>query len=166
MDEIERRIEEFKKLTNSVREEAKNLREVALCQVREEEEKKEEKKKRHYEEELKHKEAKLKVKRNHEKKLQEDLNKPSKECGVKLPSRGQFKLYRSLRGAVLKSLRFLEKSTPDAGTQTQEESDQFQEEEQEQVAAKLFGLDEGDESDGAADDNGWEDDDEDDDFLL
>ncbi len=85
MDEIERRIEEFKKLTNSVREEAKNLREVALCQVREEEEKKEEKKKRHYEEELKHKEAKLKVKRNHEKKLQEDLNKPSKECGVKLP---------------------------------------------------------------------------------
>ena len=32
--------------------------------------------------------------------------------GVHLNSRGQFKLYRSLRGAVLKSLRFLAKSTP------------------------------------------------------
>ena len=34
------------------------------------------------------------------------------------------------------------------------------------MAAKLFGLDEGDESDSAADNSGWEDDDEDDDFLL
>lgn len=30
---------------------------------------------------------------------------------------------------------------------------------------KLFGLDEGDESDSAADDSGWEDDDEDDSLL-
>lgn len=52
----------------------------------------------------------------------------------------------------------------DAGTQTEEETEtyQLQEEEQEQVATKLFGLDEGDESDSAADDSGWEDDD----FLL
>ena len=36
------------------------------------------------------------------------------------------------------------------------------------MAAKLFGLDEGDTPDSAADDSGWEDDDddEDDDFLL
>ena len=56
----------------------------------------------------------------------------------------------------------------DAGTQTEEETetDQLQEEEQEQVAVTLFGLDEGDESDSAADDSGWEDYDEDDDFLL
>ena len=32
--------------------------------------------------------------------------------GIHLNSRGQFKLYRSLRGAVLKSLRFLARSTP------------------------------------------------------
>ena len=56
----------------------------------------------------------------------------------------------------------------DAGTQTEgeTETEQLQKEEQEQVVAKLFGLDEGHESDSAADDSGWEDDDEDDDFLL
>lgn len=56
----------------------------------------------------------------------------------------------------------------DVGTQTEEETetDQLQEEEKEQVAVKLFGLYEGDESDSAADDSGWEDDDEDDDFSL
>lgn len=34
----------------------------------------------------------------------------------------------------------------------------FRRGEQEQVAAKLFGLDEGDESDSAADHSGWDDD--------
>ncbi|KAL9969608.1 hypothetical protein ACROYT_G021841 [Oculina patagonica] len=45
--------------------------------------------------------------------------------------------------------------------QTEEALDQLQDIEQEQVTAKLFGLDEGDESDSAADDSGWEEDDDD-----
>ena len=84
--EIEGQVDVFEKLADNVREEARNLREEALREVRDKEEKKEEEKRnRRYEEELKFEEAKLKVKRDHEKKLEEDRNKSLKESGAKLP---------------------------------------------------------------------------------
>ena len=84
--EIEGQVDVFEKLADNVRVEARNLREEALRELRDEEEKKEEEKRnRRYEEELKFEEAKLKVKRDHEKKLEEDRNKSLKESGAKLP---------------------------------------------------------------------------------
>ena len=71
--EIEGQVDIFEKLAVNVREEARILREEALHEVREEEKKEEEKRNRHYEE-LKFEEAKLKVKGDHEKKLEEDRN--------------------------------------------------------------------------------------------
>ena len=67
--EIEGQVDVFEKLADNVREEARNLREEALREVRDKEEKREEEKRnRRYEEELKFEEAKLKVKCDHEKK--------------------------------------------------------------------------------------------------
>ena len=83
--EMEEQVAEFKKITNSVREAVKNLREDALREAKDEEEKKEEKRKRRYEEELKLEEAKMEVKRDYEKKIEEDRSKSPKEIGAKLP---------------------------------------------------------------------------------
>ena len=78
--EIEGQVDVFEILADNVREEARNLGEEALREVRDKEEKKEEEKRnRRYEEELRFEEAKLKVKRDHEKKLEEDRNKSLKE---------------------------------------------------------------------------------------
>ena len=84
--EMEEQVAEFGKITDSVREAVKNLREDALREAKDEEEKKEEeKRKRRYEEELKLEEAKMEVKRDYEKKIEEDRSKSPKEIGAKLP---------------------------------------------------------------------------------
>ena len=84
--EMEEQVAEFEKITDSVREAVKNLREDALREAKDEEEKKEEeKRKRRYEEELKLEEAKMEVKRDYEKKIEEDRSKSPKEIGAKLP---------------------------------------------------------------------------------
>ena len=80
--EMEEQVAEFEKITDSVREAVKNLREDAKD---EEEKKEEEKRKRRYEEELKLEEAKMEVKRDYEKKIEEDRSKSPKEIGAKLP---------------------------------------------------------------------------------
>ena len=83
---MEEQVAEFEKITDSVREAVKNLREDALWEAKDEEEKKEEeKRKRRYEEELKLEEAKMEVKRDYEKKIEEDRSKSPKEIGAKLP---------------------------------------------------------------------------------
>ena len=82
--EMEEQVAEFEKITDSVREAVKNLREDALREAKDEEEKKEEKRKRRYEEELKLEEAIMEVKRDYEK-IEEDRSKSPKEIGTKLP---------------------------------------------------------------------------------
>ena len=101
--EIEGQVDVFEKLAVNVREEARNLREEALHEVREEEEKKEEEKRNRHYEELKFEEAKLKVKCDHEKKLEEDRNKSLKESGTKLP---KLTIKFKFQGTHLDWLRF------------------------------------------------------------
>ena len=84
--EIEKQVAEYEEITQGVRETVKNLREEASWEAKLEEEKAEEKKrKRRHEEELKLEEAKIQIKRDFEKNMEEERNKSVKESGAKLP---------------------------------------------------------------------------------
>lgn len=84
--EIEQQVAEYGEITYGVRRTVKDLREEALREAKCEEEKaEEEKRKRRYEEELKLEEAKMEIKREVEKKMEEDRSKQLKKSGAKLP---------------------------------------------------------------------------------
>ena len=90
-------------ITQGVRKTVKNLREEASREAKLEEEKaEEEKRKRRHEEELKLEEAKMQIKRDFEKNMEEDRNKSVKESGAKLPKLTITKF----RGTHLDWLRF------------------------------------------------------------
>lgn len=83
--EIEQQVAEYGEITYGVRRTVKDLREEALREAKCEEEKaEEEKRKRRYEEELKLEEAKMEIKRELEKKMEEDRSKQLKKSGTKL----------------------------------------------------------------------------------
>ena len=84
--EIEQQVAEYEEITYGVRRTVKDLREEALRETKCEEEKaEEEKRKRRYEEELKLEEAKMEIKRELEKKMEEDWSKQLKKSGANLP---------------------------------------------------------------------------------
>ena len=84
--EIEKQVAEYEEITQGVRKTVKNLREEASRETKLEEKKaEEEKRKRRHKEELKLEEAKMQIKRDLEKNMEEDLNKSVKESGAKLP---------------------------------------------------------------------------------
>ena len=83
--EIEKQVAEYEEITQGVRKTVKNLREEASREAKLEEEKAEEEKlKRQHKEELKLEEAKVQIKRDFEKNM-EDRNKSMKESSAKLP---------------------------------------------------------------------------------
>ncbi|PFX32660.1 hypothetical protein AWC38_SpisGene2462 [Stylophora pistillata] len=83
---IEKEVAEYEEITQDVRKTVKNPREEASREAKWEEEKaEEENRKQRYEEELKFEEAKMQIKRDFEKKMEEDRNKSVKESGAKLP---------------------------------------------------------------------------------
>ena len=84
--EIEKQVAEYEEITQGVRKTVKNLSEEASWEAKLEEEKaEEEKRKRRHEEELKLEEAKMQIKRDFEKNMEEERNKSVKESGAKLP---------------------------------------------------------------------------------
>ena len=84
--EIEKQVAEYEAITQGVRKTVKNLLEEASREAKLEEEKaEEEKRKRRHEEELKLEEAKMQIKRDFEKNMEEERNKSVKESGAKLP---------------------------------------------------------------------------------
>ena len=71
--EIENQVAEYERVTEDVKRTVKSLRDEALLEAKWEEEKvEEEKRKRRFEEELKLEEARMEIKREFEKKLEED----------------------------------------------------------------------------------------------
>ena len=77
--EIEKQVAEYEEITQGVRKTVKNLLEEASREA------KEEKRKRRHKEELKLEEAKMQIKRDFEKNMEEERNKSVKESGAKLP---------------------------------------------------------------------------------
>ena len=84
--EIEKQVAEYEQVTEDVKRTLKSLRDKALLEAKWEEEKvEEEKRKQCFDKELKLEEARMEIKREFEKKLEEDKSKSAKESGTKLP---------------------------------------------------------------------------------
>ena len=84
--EIEKQVAEYEQVTEDVKRTLKSLRDKALLEAKWEEEKVEEQKRKQcFDKELKLEEARMEIKREFEKKLEEDKSKSAKESGTKLP---------------------------------------------------------------------------------